>query len=159
MPGRGAGHDRQCVEPGCILASREDDRGAEAGLTPPGLCGEHDEPRLPFGLRRFLPWTNYFQVGTVNKAYRALDNYAASMAGPGSDRKSYAHTRDRRQNFHGNSLLSIQHADHGRTRRRSRAQPLGRRECAAGPRFVPVIMTVGINASFRAAKKRSLLLL
>jgi SRSO17 transposase len=28
-------------------------------------------------LRRFLPWTNYFQVGTVNKAYRALDNYAA----------------------------------------------------------------------------------
>ena len=44
MPGRGAGYERQCVEPGCILASREDDRGAEAGLTPPGLCGEHDEP-------------------------------------------------------------------------------------------------------------------
>jgi len=44
MPGRGAGHDRQCVEPGCILASREDDWGAEAGLTPPGLCGEHAEP-------------------------------------------------------------------------------------------------------------------
>jgi hypothetical protein len=44
MPGWGAGHERQCVEPGCILASREDDRGAEAGLTLPFLCGEHDEP-------------------------------------------------------------------------------------------------------------------
>ena len=44
MPGRGAGHEHQCVEPGCILASREDDRGAEAGITPPGLCGEYDEP-------------------------------------------------------------------------------------------------------------------
>ena len=38
MPGPGAGDERQCVKSGCILASREDDRGAEAGITPPGLC-------------------------------------------------------------------------------------------------------------------------
>jgi group II intron reverse transcriptase/maturase len=34
--------------------------------------------RLVAKLNRTLHrWTNYFQVGTVNKAYRALDNYAA----------------------------------------------------------------------------------
>ncbi len=44
VPGRGAGGERQCVKSACILASWEDDREAEAGITPPGLCGEHDEP-------------------------------------------------------------------------------------------------------------------
>jgi len=46
---------------------------------------------------------------------------------PGSDRK-VTRTRETGDKIHGNSLLSIQHADHGRTRRRSRAQPLGRRD-------------------------------